>query len=331
MVGHCSGEVLIAMALGTRGRPSQILRALPNILEGIGGTPLVQLGRLPDPKGARIYAKLEQFNPGGSVKDRIALSMILDAERRGLLEPGGTIVEPTSGNTGIGLAMVGAVRGYRVIIVLSESMSHERHSLLTSYGAEVVFSSGEGGMLGSVLKAEEILAEHPDYFMPQQFNNPANPEIHRRTTAREVLRDMGAQPVDAFVAGVGTGGTITGVGEVLKAKRPKTRVVGVEPAASAVLSGGEAGPHQIQGIGAGFVPRVLNRGIIDQLEKVTDQEAYDHAKALCREEGIAAGISSGAAVCAALRVAREMSPDENVVVVLPDGAERYFSLEPYFR
>ncbi|MBI1725113.1 MAG: cysteine synthase A [Candidatus Tectomicrobia bacterium] len=319
------------MALGTRGRPSQILRAHPDILAQIGGTPLVRLGRLPDPKGARVYAKLEQFNPGGSVKDRIALSMILDAERRGLLKPGGTILEPTSGNTGIGLAMVGAVRGYRVIIVLSESMSHERHSLLTSYGAEVVFSSGEGGMMGSVVKAEEIQAEHADYFMPQQFNNPANPEIHRRTTARELLRDMGAQVVDAFVAGVGTGGTITGVGEVLKARRPATRVVAVEPAGCAVLSGGQPGPHQIQGIGAGFVPRVLNRSVIDQIEVVTDQEAYDHSKALAREEGIAVGISAGAAVSAALRVARGMSPEENVVVVLPDGAERYFSLEPYFR
>ncbi|MBI2176776.1 MAG: cysteine synthase A [Candidatus Tectomicrobia bacterium] len=319
------------MALGTRGRPSQILRAHPDILAQIGGTPLVRLGRLPDPKGARVYAKLEQFNPGGSVKDRIALSMILDAELRGLLKPGGTILEPTSGNTGIGLAMVGAVRGYRVIIVLSESMSHERHSLLTSYGAEVVFSSGEGGMMGSVVKAEEIQAEHADYFMPQQFNNPANPEIHRRTTARELLRDMGAQVVDAFVAGVGTGGTITGVGEVLKARRPATRVVAVEPAGCAVLSGGQPGPHQIQGIGAGFVPRVLDRSVIDQIEVVTDQEAYDHSKALAREEGIAVGISAGAAVSAALRVARGMSPEENVVVVLPDGAERYFSLEPYFR
>ena len=319
------------MSLGTRGRPSQILRAHPDILAQVGGTPLVRLGRLPDPKGARVYAKLEQFNPGGSVKDRIAMSMVLDAERRGLLKPGGTILEPTSGNTGIGLAMVGAVRGYKVIIVLSESMSHERHSLLTSYGAEVVFSSGEGGMMGSVVKAEEILAEHPDYFMPHQFNNPANPEIHRRTTAREILRDMGAQSVDAFVAGVGTGGTITGVGEVLKAKRAETRIVAVEPAGCAVLSGGQAGPHQIQGIGAGFVPRVLNRSVIDRIEVVTDQEAYDHSKALSREEGIAAGISAGAAVCAALRVARGMSPEENVVVVLPDGAERYFSLEPYFR
>jgi len=292
---------------------------------------MVQLRNLPEAGGARVFAKLEQFNPGGSVKDRIALSMVLDAERRGLLAPGGTIVEPTSGNTGIGLAMVGAVRGYRVVIVLSESMSHERNALLTSYGAEVVLSSSEGGMFGSVVRAEEILAENPGYFMPQQFNNPANPEIHRRTTAREIVRDMGAQAVHAFVSGVGTGGTITGVGEVLKAKRPETLVVGVEPAASAVLSGGEAGPHQIQGIGAGFVPRVLNREVIDRMETVADQEAYDMAKAMCREEGIAVGISSGAAVCGALRVAGEMSPDENVVVILPDGADRYFSLEPYFR
>ena len=319
------------MPLSTRGRPSQTLRAHPDILARVGSTPLVRLRRLADPKSARVYAKLEQFNPGGRVKARIALSMILDAERRGLLKPGGTILEPTSGNTGIGLAMVGAVRGYRVIIVLSESMSHERHSLLTRYGAEVVFSPGEGGMMGSVVKAEELLAEHPDFFMPQQFNNPANPEIHRRTTAREILRDMGSHPVDAFVAGVGTGGTITGVGEVLKAKRPSTRVVAVEPSGCAVLSGGKAGPHMIQGIGAGFVPRVLNRSVIDQVEAVSDQEAYDCSRALCREEGVAAGISAGAAVSAALRVARGMPPEQNVVVVLPDGAERYFSLEPYFR
>lgn len=319
------------MALSTRGRPSLALRALPSVLDFIGGTPLVRLRRLPESKGARVYAKLEQFNPGGSVKDRISHSMVIDAEMRGLLNPGGTIVEPTSGNTGIGLAMVGAIKDYRVIIVLSESMSHERKSLLASYGAEVVFTSAEGGMYESVLKAEEILAEHPDYFMPQQFNNPANPEIHRRTTAREILKDMGANAVDAFVAGVGTGGTITGVGEVLKAKQPEALVVGVEPAASSVLSGGEAKPHHIQGIGAGFVPNVLNQEIIDRMELVTDQEAFDSTKALNREEGISAGISSGAAVCAALRVAREMSNDENVVVILPDGAERYYSLDQHFR
>lgn len=319
------------MALGTRGRPSQVLRALPNVLENIGGTPLVRLCNLPEEQGARVYAKLEQFNPGGSVKDRIALSMVLDAEHRGLLKPGGTIVEPSSGNTGIGLAMVGAVRGYGVKIVLCESMSHERHALLTSYGAEVILTDCDQGMYGSVLKAEEIVAENLEFFMPQQFKNPANPEIHRRTTAREIVRDMGAHAVDAFVAGVGTGGTITGVGEVLKAKRSETLVVGVEPSSSPILSGGEPGPHQIQGIGAGFVPNVLNREILDRIETIGDQEAYDMAKSLSREEGIAAGISSGAAVCAALRVASGMSADENVVVILPDGAERYFSLEQYFR
>lgn len=319
------------MALGARGRPPQILRALPSLIDRIGGTCLVQLRRLPDSSGARVFAKLEQYNPGGSVKDRIALSMVLDAERRGLLRPGGTIVEPTSGNTGIGLALIGAVRGYRTIIVLSRSMSHERHSLLTGYGAEVVFSSCEGGMYGSVLQAEALLAENPDYFMPQQFNNPANPEIHRRTTAREILRDMGAESVDAFVAGVGTGGTITGVGEVLKQRRPGTRIVGVEPAASPVLSGGEPGPHRIQGIGAGFIPGVLNRSVMDEVVQVTDADAYDMSKALSREEGMAAGISAGAAVCAALRVAGRMGPQENVVVVIPDGWERYYSLERQFR
>ena len=319
------------MATGVRGRPPRILRALPSLLDRVGGTSLVQLRRLPDSSGARVFAKLEQYNPGGSVKDRIALSMVLDAERRGLLKPGGTIVEPTSGNTGIGLALIGAIRGYRTIIVLSKSMSHERHSLLTGYGAEVVFSSSEGGMYGSVVKAEALLAENPDYFMPQQFNNPANPEIHRRTTAREILRDMGAESIGAFVAGVGTGGTITGVGEVLKERRPDTLVVAVEPAASPVLSGGEPGPHQIQGIGAGFIPGVLNREIIDEVEQVADQDAYRTSKALSREEGMAAGISAGAAVCAALRAASRMNPDENVVVIIPDGWERYYSLEQQFR
>ena len=318
------------MALGTRGRPPQILRALPSLIDRIGGTSLVQLQRLPDASGARVFAKLEQYNPGGSVKDRIALSMVLDGERRGLLKPGGTIIEPTSGNTGIGLALIGAIRGYRTIIVLSKSMSHERHSLLTGYGAEVVFSSSEGGMYGSLVMAEAILAENPGYFMPQQFNNPANPEIHRRTTAREILRDMGAESVDAFVAGVGTGGTITGVGEVLKERRPETLIVGVEPAASPVLSGGEPGPHQIQGIGAGFIPAVLNRAIIDEVMQVSDSDAYDMSKALSREEGMAAGISAGAAVCAALRAAARMSPEKNVVVVIPDGWERYYSLEQQF-
>ena len=318
------------MATGVRGRPPRILRALPSLLDLIGGTSLVQLQRLPDSSGARVFAKLEQYNPGGSVKDRIALSMVLDAERRGLLKPGGTIVEPTSGNTGIGLALIGAVRGYRTIIVLSRSMSHERHSLLAGYGAEVVFSSSEGGMYGSVVKAEALLSENPDYFMPQQFNNPANPEIHRRTTAREILRDMGAESIDVFVAGVGTGGTITGVGEVLKERRPETLIVGVEPAASPVLSGGEPGPHRIQGIGAGFIPGVLNREIIDEVAQVSDEDAYEMSKALSREEGMAGGISAGAAVCAALRVAGRMSPDENVVVVIPDGRERYYSLEQQF-
>ncbi len=319
------------MALGTRGRPPQILRALPSLIDRIGGTSLVRLQRLPDASGARVFAKLEQYNPGGSVKDRIALSMVLDGERRGLLKPGGTIIEPTSGNTGIGLALIGAIRGYRTIIVLSKSMSHERNSLLTGYGAEVVFSSSEGGMYGSLVMAEAILEENPEYFMPQQFNNPANPEIHRRTTVREILRDMGAESVDAFVAGVGTGGTITGVGEVLKEKRPETLVIGVEPAASPVLSGGEPGPHQIQGIGAGFIPAVLNREIIDEVMPVSDSEAYEMSKALSREEGMAAGISAGAAVSAALEVARRMSPEENVVVVIPDGWERYYSLEQHFR
>ncbi|MFQ5896578.1 MAG: cysteine synthase A [Nitrospinota bacterium] len=297
----------------------------------MGRTPLVRLRRLPKPRGAAVYAKLESFNPGGSVKDRIALSMVLDAEARGLLRPGATLLEPTSGNTGIGLALVGAVRGYRVMLVISESMSHERRSLLHSYGAEVILSPADGGMQGSVDMAYEVLAEHPGYFMPQQFNNPANPEIHRRTTAREILRQMGENSVDAVVAGVGTGGTITGVGEVLKAKNPAVQVVGVEPSASAVLSGGPPGPHQIQGIGAGFIPRVLNTAILDRIYKAEDAVSFEMAKELSRQEGISAGISAGAAVWAALELAAEMDREQNVVVILPDGGDKYYSLEQYFR
>ena len=315
---------------GIRGRPPKVSRALPSVLKRIGSTPLIELNKLPDSKGARVFAKIEQLNPGGSIKDRIALNMILDAEKRGRISKGSTIIEPTSGNTGIGLAMVGAVLGYKVIIVLSESMSHERRTILKKYGAEVILSDSNGGMYGSVIKANEIVSENPDFFMPQQFNNQANPEVHRNYTVREILRDMGQKKVDAFVAGVGTGGTITGVGDVLKSVNDSTKIVAVEPEACAVLSGKKPGQHRIQGIGAGFVPNVLNVDLIDEINTVSDQDAYDFSKALSKEEGILAGISSGASTCAAISLASRMSREENVVVMLPDSAERYYSLEPYF-
>ncbi|MBI3089668.1 MAG: cysteine synthase A [Candidatus Tectomicrobia bacterium] len=301
-----------------------------SVSELIGRTPLVQLRRLPESEMAAIFAKVEFFNPGGSVKDRIALSMIEDAERKGLLQPGDTIIEPTSGNTGIGLAMVGASKGYRVVIVLSESMSYERRSLLASYGAEVELTPADTAMQGSIDRAEELCALHKNYFMPMQFNNPANPEIHRRTTAKEILRDMGGMRIDAFVAGIGTGGTITGVGEVLKGRYPEVRIIGVEPETSAVLSGRPAGDHKIQGIGAGFIPKVLNVGILDEVLTVSDDDAYHMSKRLARTEGLMVGISSGAACHAALRVAQRLGRGKNVVVVFPDTGERYFSFDRYF-
>jgi cysteine synthase A len=302
-----------------------------DVLEAIGGTPLVKLSKLPGKGSAAVFAKVESLNPGGSVKDRIAWSMVLDAERKGLLSPGGTLVEPTSGNTGIGLAMVGAVRGYRVILVMTDSISFERYHLLRSFGAEVVFSPAERGMQGAVELAESMVVEHPEYFMPQQFNNPANPEIHRRTTAREILSAMGDDPIHAFVAGVGTGGTITGVGEVLKGKYPQMVVVAVEPAASPVLSGGLPAAHKIEGIGAGFVPKVLNTQILDETIGVDDDEAYDMAQRLACEEGLLVGVSAGAACAAALQVAKRLGPKKQVVFICPDRGERYFSLKRYFR
>jgi cysteine synthase A len=302
-----------------------------NILESIGATPLVKLSKLSRKGLATVFAKVESLNPGGSVKDRIAWSMVLDAERKGLLARGGTIVEPTSGNTGIGLAMVGAVRGYRVILVLTDSISFERYHMLKSFGAEIVFSPAERGMQGAVEVAESMILEHPNYFMPQQFNNPSNPEIHRRTTAREILRAMGDDPVHAFVAGVGTGGTITGVGEVLKNRYPEVRVVAVEPSASPVLSGGLPAAHKIEGIGAGFVPKVLNTQILDEIVAVEDDDAYEMAQRLAVEEGLLVGVSAGAACCAALQVAERLGPKKQVVFICPDRGERYFSLKRYFR
>ena len=300
-----------------------------NILELIGSTPLVKLTRMVEDTMADIYAKLEFFNPGGSIKDRICLNMIEDAERKGLLKPGATIIEPTSGNTGIGLAMVAAVKGYNLILTMPESMSMERVFILESFGAEVLLTPGEEGMIGAVKKAEELTRQTPGSFIPHQFNNPANPEIHRETTALEILSAMDGH-LDAFVSGVGTGGSITGVGEVLKAKIPQIQIIGVEPADSPVISGGEAGPHRIQGIGAGFIPQVLNADTIDRVITVTDEEAYGLSKRLAKEEGIFVGISAGAAVSAALTVARELGTGKTVVVILPDTGERYYSTHQHF-
>jgi cysteine synthase A len=302
------------------------------LLDLIGGTPMVRLRRLAGPEDAELWAKCEQFNPGGSVKDRIALSMIEAAEQSGKIAPGkSTIVEPTSGNTGIGLALVCAVKGYRLVLTMPESMSLERRSLLKAYGAELILTPEERVMEGAVEKAEELCRQSASCFMPQQFRNPANPEIHRRTTAREILADLGDKAPDAFVAAVGTGGTVTGVGEVLKSLSAACQVVAVEPASSAVLSGGPPGPSKIQGIGAGFVPEVLNRKVIDRILTVTDRDAYDTKVELARKEGLLVGISSGAAVHAALRVARDLGPGKRVVTVLADTGERYFSLDEYFK
>ncbi|MGD9852212.1 MAG: cysteine synthase A [Nitrospirales bacterium] len=302
---------------------------LPWITAGIGNTPLVRLNRLSPEGGATIFGKAEFYNPGGSVKDRICLNMIDEAEKQGKLKPGGTIVEPTSGNTGIGLALVAAVRGYKLILIMPEGMSLERASLLSSYGAQLVLTPAREGMRGSIKEAEGILTQNPEYFMPNQFSNPSNPAIHRTTTAVEIWDTLNGK-VDAFVAAVGTGGTITGCGEVFKERNPAVKIVAVEPAGSPVLSGGEAGPHKIQGIGAGFVPSVLNLKLLDRIMTVTDEEAYQTTKQLAKKEGLLVGISAGANVFAAQKVAETMKPGQHVVTVLCDTGERYLSMEKYF-
>ncbi|MBI4505605.1 MAG: cysteine synthase A [Chloroflexi bacterium] len=300
-------------------------RIADSVVELIGRTPLVRLHRVVRPGLAEVLGKLESRNPAGSVKDRIALAMVEAAEREGRLKPGATIVEPTSGNTGIGLAMVAAVRGYRLILTMPEDMSLERRRLLERFGAQLVLTPAIEGMSGAVYAAEELVRHHPDYFMPQQFNNPANPEIHRRTTAQELLDDTAGR-LDAFVAGVGTGGTITGVGEVLKARLPNVLVVAVEPARSPVLAGGRARPHAIQGIGASFIPSVLNRDIYDELIAVSDEDALAMTARLTREEGLLVGVSAGANVSAALSVAERLGRGMRVVTMLPDTGERYLSM-----
>jgi cysteine synthase A len=295
------------------------------VLDLVGNTPLVRLRRVIPEGSAEVLGKMESLNPAGSIKDRIALSMIEDAEERGLLKPGDTIVEPTSGNTGVGLAMVAAVKGYRLILTMPEDMSVERRKLFSRYGARLVLTPAIEGMSGAVYAAQELVEKNPGYFMPQQFNNPANPEIHRRATAREILRATAGR-LDAFVAGVGTGGTITGVGEVLKELDPRILVVAVEPARSPVLGGGKAGLHAIQGIGASFVPGVLNREVIDEIIAVRDDDALEMTRRLTRDEGLLVGISAGANVYASVGVARRLGAGKRVVTILPDTGERYLSV-----
>ena len=296
------------------------------VLDLIGGTPLVRLNRVVQEGWAEVVGKVESMNPAGSVKDRIALSMIEAAEREGRLKPGDTIVEPTSGNTGIGLAMVAAVKGYRLIVAMPEDMSLARRDLLARYGAEIVLTPAIEGMTGAVYAAQEMLNENPSYFMAQQFENPANPDVHRRTTAKEILDATGGR-LDAFVVGVGTGGTITGVGEVLKAQSPDVRIIAVEPARSPVLQGGRAGITAIQGIGAGFAPGILNREVLDEIMSVGDEEAIGMARRLAREEGLLVGVSAGANVVAALKIAKQLGQGKRVVTVLPDTGERYLTME----
>ena len=302
-------------------------RVANSIAELVGQTPIVKLNRIVDENSADVYLKLEYMNPGSSVKDRIALAMIEAAEKSGALKEGSTIIEPTSGNTGIGLAMIAAAKGYKAILVMPETMSMERRNLLRAYGAELVLTPGPEGMGGAIRKAEELAKEN-GYFMPQQFENPANPEIHRATTGKEIVEQMGDQ-LDAFISGIGTGGTITGAGGVLRDKYDNIKIYAVEPTDSPVLSGGKPGPHKIQGIGAGFVPKVLDTEVYDEIIQVTNDEAFEYARLAAKEEGILGGISSGAAIFAALKVAKELGKGKKVLAILPSNGERYLSTPLY--
>jgi cysteine synthase len=306
-------------------------KVVNNVTELIGGTPLVRLNRIVPEDSAEIYLKLEYQNPGSSVKDRIAISIVEEAEKQGTLKPGGTIVEATSGNTGIGLAMVAAAKGYKCVIVMPETMSLERRNLLRAYGAELVLTPGSEGMNGAVKKAESIVQENPDYFMAEQFKNKANVKIHRETTGPEIVEAIESidGSLDAFIAGIGTGGTITGAGEVLKARFPDIKIYAVEPAASPILAGGQPGPHKIQGIGANFIPEILNRDIYDEIIHVENEEAFEVARRVAKEEGVLSGISSGAVVHAALKVAKELGKGKRIVVIIPSNGERYLSTPLY--
>ncbi|SDI95638.1 cysteine synthase A [Alteribacillus bidgolensis] len=303
------------------------MKVANNITELIGNTPLVKLNRLTGENDADVYLKLEFMNPGSSVKDRIALAMIEAAERDGKLKPGDTIIEPTSGNTGIGLAMVAAAKGYRAILVMPDTMSMERRNLLRAYGAELILTPGPDGMGGAISKAN-ALAKENGYFVPQQFENEANPEIHRETTGRELLEQVDGQ-IDAFVSGIGTGGTITGAGKLLKENFPNLKIIAIEPADSPVLSGGNKGPHKIQGIGAGFVPEILDTDIYDEVVTATTEQSFEYARRAAKEEGILGGISSGAAIYAALEEAKKLGKGKKVVAVIPSNGERYLSTPLY--